>query len=245
MAKPQRRTSAAASNPARDRRTASRLSAALHVRPIADTPPVPAVKVQPASHLEALAAYEQGIHHLQEHDFAWAADIFGRVLAAFPEEREICERARLYLALCDRHLRPAIDEPQSQAERIYAATLALNAGDVDRAIYYLDSVRRDDPVNDQVLYMLATAHAQRGNVQVAIPYLQQAIESNPDNRVLARFDPDLEDLRAEDTIAALLEPPLLHPNGDRTSVSRSLGNDGPVRRSLGEGGRSARTRSAR
>jgi tetratricopeptide (TPR) repeat protein len=107
------------------------------------------------------------------------------------------------------------------AERIYAATLALNAGDIDRAIDYLDGVLREDPANDQALYMLATAHAQRGNVEVAIPYLEQAIASNPDNRVLARFDPDLAGLRAEDTIAALLESPLLHTDGDRKRSVRT------------------------
>jgi len=162
-----------------------------------------------------VALYEQGVCQIQQHDFARAADFLGLVVSAFPQERELCERARLYLSLCDRQLRPAADEPQSLAERIYAATLALNAGNVARAIEFLEGVVREDSTNDQALYMLATAYAQRGELQVAIPYLQQAIASNPDNRVLARVDPDLADLRAEDTIAALLESPLVQPDGDR------------------------------
>jgi tetratricopeptide (TPR) repeat protein len=172
-------------------------------------------------HIEAIGIYEQGIRQIQEHDFARAAELLQSVVSRFPEERELGERARLYLALCDRQLRPVPDEPQSSDERVYAATLALNAGDLDRAIEYLDRVRRDDPAHDRALYMLATAHAQRGNLEVAIPYLQQAIESNPDNRVLARVDPDLAGLRAEDTFAALLESPLLQPNGDPKRPVRS------------------------
>jgi tetratricopeptide (TPR) repeat protein len=189
--------------------------------------------------LEAVAIYEQGIRLIQQHDFIRAADLLNRLVAAFSEERELCERARLYLTLCDRQIRPALDEPQSLSERIYAATLALNAGESGRAIGYLDSVRRDDPANDQALYMLATAYAQLGNVQVAILYLRQAIESNPDNRVLARFDPDLADLRAEDTIAALLESPLL-PLDSHDKQARSL-RAGPN----GDRNRSTRGRSAR
>ncbi len=230
MAKHQRRTAAAASRAARtapghpgaSTPSRSRTPESEHTQP---EPEGPNRKRQ--SYLEAVVVYEQGIRQIQQHDFARAADLLGRVVTAFPQERELCERARLYLSLCDRQLRPATDEPQSLAERIYAATLALNAGTVDRAIAFLRGVLRENPTHDQALYMLATAYAQRGDVQVAIPYLQQAIESNPDNRVLARVDPDLAGLRAEDTIAALLESPLLQRDGDRNRK------------------RSVRTRSAR
>lgn len=173
-----------------------------------------------ASYPEAVGLYEQGVRLIQQHDFARAADLLSRLVSSFPQERELCERARLYLSLCDRQLRPAASEPQSLPERIYAATLAMNAGEVERATAYLEGVLREDPGNDRALYMLATAYAQRGNVQVAIPYLQQAIASNPDNRVLARFDPDLAGLRAEDTIAALLESPLLQHDGSSIDSGR-------------------------
>jgi len=206
------------------------------------------------SYLEAVAVYEQGIRQIQEHDFARAADLLNRLLAAFPHERELCERARLYLGLCNRHLRPAADEPQSLAERVYAATLALNAGQVDRAILFLESVLREDSANDQALYMLATAYAQRGDVEVAIPYLQQAIESNPDNRVLARVDPDLAGLRTEDTIAALLASPIARPEGapstlrpaqGRPEQSRGTTSSGSSRAiSRDDGKRSVRPRRA-
>jgi tetratricopeptide (TPR) repeat protein len=183
-----------------------------------DPAPVPvqseSANSKQTSHLEAIALYEAGIRQIQQHEFARAADLLSRVVTAFPHERELCERARLYLSLCDRQLRPAAAEPQSLAERIYAATLALNAGNGARAIDFLEGVLRQDPTNDQALYMLATAYAQRGDLEVAIPYLQQAIASNPDNRVLARVDPDLADLRTEDTIAALLESPLAPPPGE-------------------------------
>ena len=54
------------------------------------------------------------------------------------------------------------------------------------------------------MYLLAVAHAVRGDAGVAIRYLEQAIEANPENRSLARVDPDLEALRRETALAALL-----------------------------------------
>jgi cytochrome c-type biogenesis protein CcmH/NrfG len=84
---------------------------------------------------------------------------------------------------------------------------------------HLNRVRVDEPSNDRALYLLAVAHAARGDVAVAIPYLEQAIEANPENRSLARVDPDLERLRIERGVAALLSaPPRAFP--DRTAGKR-------------------------
>jgi predicted Zn-dependent protease len=163
--------------------------------------------VEDRRHDEAIGVYADAMRHLQARDFGRAAERLRHLITAYPDQREVSERARLYLSLCDSQLHPVPGEPSSTAERIYAATLALNAGRVADAIRHLDQVRREDPANDRALYMLAAAHARRGDAEVAIPYLQRAIESNPDNRVLARVDPDLVGLRAKDTIAALLESP--------------------------------------
>ena len=45
-----------------------------------------------------------------------------------------------------------------------AATLAINGGRYDQAIAHLRLVRDEDPDNDHALYMLAVAHAQRGEL---------------------------------------------------------------------------------
>jgi tetratricopeptide (TPR) repeat protein len=153
---------------------------------------------------DAVAIYERALRNLQQHQFAEAADLLRRVIAGFPRERELLERSRLYLALCDRHVQPPTAEPADTAERLYGATLALNAGATDQAIAYLEPVANDEPSNDQALYLLGVAHAARGNAELAIGYLGQAIEANPENRSLARADPDLEPLRREPGFGSLV-----------------------------------------
>ena len=71
---------------------------------------------------------------------------------------------------------------------------------------HLEPVFRDEPSNDQALYLLAVAHADRGNAELAIRYLEQAIEANPENRALARADADLEPLRREAGFGSLVDP---------------------------------------
>ena len=81
------------------------------------------------------------------------------------------------------------------------------AGRYDEAISHLRLVRDEDPDNDHALYMLAVAHAQRGEHAEAIAHLERAIALNPENRALARRDPDLEPLHDDEAFHPALEPP--------------------------------------
>jgi tetratricopeptide (TPR) repeat protein len=53
--------------------------------------------------------------------------------------------------------------------------------------------------------MLAVAHAQRGEHAEALAHLERSITLNPENRALARRDPDLEMLRNDEAFRATLE----------------------------------------
>jgi tetratricopeptide (TPR) repeat protein len=152
-----------------------------------------------------VALYERGLEALQRHDYPSAIDLLESVLRQYPDERELHERVRLYLNICQRHATPRESTPQSVEERLYASTLAINGGRYDEAISHLRLVRDEDPDNDHALYMLAVAHTQRGEHAEAIAHLERAIALNPENRALARRDADLEPLRQDESFRATLE----------------------------------------
>lgn len=156
--------------------------------------------------------YERGLEALQRHDYRAAIDALEAVLRQYPDEKELHERVRLYLNVCQRQAAQRQDSPQTVDERLYAATLAINGGQYDQAIAHLRLVRDEDPDNDHALYMLAVAHAQRDEHAEAVAHLERAIALNPENRALARTDPDLEPLRDDETFRAALEAP---PNAPR------------------------------
>jgi tetratricopeptide (TPR) repeat protein len=167
-----------------------------------------------STYIQAVGLYEQALRTLQQHNFAKAADLLQHMMASFPDERELIERSRVYLALCERQLKPLTADPQNTAERLYAATIALNAGRPDDAVRHLERILQDNDRHDQALYMLAVSYAQRDATPDAIRYLQQAIEANPENRALARMDPDLDDLRDDDAVSALLDAPSVMRTSD-------------------------------
>ena len=158
----------------------------------AQAPPPPPRK--PAFY-EALAVYEAGVRALQRHDYLAGAEGFRGVIQGYPEERELVERARLYLQVCERENAKRPATPQTAAEWVYAATLALNDGNQDRALTYLGKALETAPDSDHAHYIMAVALTDKGDSAAALRHLQQAIELNPDNRSTAIQDPDLDALR--------------------------------------------------
>jgi tetratricopeptide (TPR) repeat protein len=176
----------------------------------AAAPAPPSASTSPprrSTYIEAVALYERGLDSLQRHDYNRAGDLFESVLRQYPEEKELHERVRLYLNICQRQTTREDPAPQTIDERLFASTIAVNGGRYDEAISHLRLVRDEDPDNDHALYMLAVAHAQRGEHAEAIAHLERAIAMNPENRGLARHDPDLEPLRGDESFRAALEIP--------------------------------------
>src|SRR5262249_2809251 len=160
-----------------------------------------------STYFEAVAIYERGLEALQRHAYAEATSLLESVLRLYPDEKELHERVRLYLNICARQATHREAAPQTIDERLYAATLAINGGQYDQAIAHLRLVRDEDPDNDHALYMLAVAHAQRDEHAEAVAHLERAIALNPENRGLARSDPDLEPLHDDEAFRAALEAP--------------------------------------
>ena len=157
-------------------------------------------------YLEAIALYEQGVAAVQAHDYSRASSILRSVLSRYPEEKELHERVRLYINVCDRHMAPRAVSPSTPEERVFAATLAVNTGNYDEALEHLRRASTESPDHDHALYMLASVLALRDEVDEAVPVLLRAIELNPENRAMARHDPDLEPLRQYNNVRAALEP---------------------------------------
>lgn len=193
--------------------------AAVQARPAPPQPP-PAPPRKPTYH-EAVALYERGLQALQRHDFAAAADALRTVIERYPDERELLERARLYLKVCERELMPQQTDPRTAEERVYAATVALNAGDESAAVHHLQRALAEDPEHDHAHYMMAVAMTRRQDTPAALEHLRRAITFNAENRGLAKQDPDLEPLRETDAFRTVLETPSIRQTAARPSAPKT------------------------
>jgi tetratricopeptide (TPR) repeat protein len=162
---------------------------------------------QRSTYADAVSLYERGMQALQAKRYRDAADTLKAVIARFPEEKELHERAQLYIRVCERQLTPLDATPKTPEERVYAATLALNAGQLDRAIALLTAALQQNASNDPAEYMLGVAYSMKGDLASSLSHITRALALNPDNRELVRKEPDLEAVRQTEQIRAILAAP--------------------------------------
>ena len=151
--------------------------------------------------------YERRLQALQRRDFAASAAALRTVIERYPDERELLERARLYLKVCERELEPKEPTPKTADEWVYAATVAQNSGDEPTALKHLQRALTEDPRHDHAHYLMAVAMAQRGDPGTALEHLRRAVALNPENRSRARQDADLDIVREDPGFRAALDAP--------------------------------------
>lgn len=164
---------------------------------------------------EAVRCFEVGMAALQRHHYMVAAEAFSTVLARFPEERALLDRARVYLDLCDRELRRRPTQPTTPEERLRAATAALNDGDEARAEGFVEAVLAEQPEQDLAWYLSAAIQARRGRREDALAQLRRAIALSPDVAAQAALDPDFDSLHDCEAFHAVTAPPAALPHRAR------------------------------
>ena len=138
--------------------------------------------------------YDRGVAALQKKKLEEAEKNFLDLIQKYSEERELVDRARVYLAVIERQkreARPALTEPE---DFYYAAVLEKNRGNVAAAIEHLKRAARKNG-HGRVDFLLACCYAQNGEADTALVHLKKAIEEDQSNRILARHDRDFDLVR--------------------------------------------------
>ncbi len=165
----------------------------------------PAPPAVAASREQAVETFERGFGALQQRQYDRAASAFKAVIAGFPDEKELQERARVYLTICERQAAGAGPRPRSFEDRINAATVSINRGTLDDGLRLLRDLESEDPQSDHVQYLLTVAYTSKGEVDKALSHLRRAVALNPENKYLSTTDADLEPLRQQAGFLASLE----------------------------------------
>ncbi len=126
--------------------------------------------------------------------------------AAAGPERDVAQRARLHIAMCDRRLEhPPVDLQTAEDHYNYGVAL-INTRKLSEARSHLEAALATSPDADHIHYALALAQALMGDSARACESLRRAIELEPRNRLIARQDADFAPLASHPPFSALLFP---------------------------------------
>ena len=138
--------------------------------------------------------YDRGMAALQRKKIEEAERHFLELTQKYPDEKELIDRARVYLAVCDRQKNASAVSLSEPEDFYYAAVLEKNRGNVDAAIEHLKRAARKNG-GGKVDFLLACCYAQRGDSGSALEHLRRAIGEDQRNRILARHDRDFDPVR--------------------------------------------------
>lgn len=126
--------------------------------------------------------------------------------AADGPERDVAQRARLHLAMCERRLQQTALNLRTAEDYYNYAIALLNTRQIEQARTHLERALEMAPDADHVFYALAVAQALSGDATGAHDYLKRAIELEPKNRIMARQDGDFASIGGQAPFQALLYP---------------------------------------
>jgi|SRR6476659_585838 len=147
--------------------------------------------------------FDRGIGALQKKRFEEAEKNLLDRSQKYPDEKELVDRARVYLAVCERQkraARPALIEPE---DFYYAAVIEKNRGNVSEAIEHLKRAAKKNG-GGRVDFLLACCYAQNGETGTALEHLKMAIVEDQRHRILARHDRDFDPVRDSPEFQELL-----------------------------------------
>jgi tetratricopeptide (TPR) repeat protein len=154
---------------------------------------------------QQLRLYEEALALFQAQKFNRARAVFIRVLEGV--NKEFGDRARMHLNICeqrmDRYTMPVL----RSAEDHYTHGVALmNLGRWDEAREHLDRAHKAASKSDHIIYAMAALDCLCGEADSAMKNLAVAIQLRPENRYLARNDPDFAFLQDDPRFTELLYP---------------------------------------
>jgi tetratricopeptide (TPR) repeat protein len=163
----------------------------------------PAPQGPPPGHKQR-AAFEAAMKVFHARKFKEARELFEE--ASNGPERDVAQRAKLHMAMCDRRIgQPAVELGTAEENYNYGIAM-LNSRKVQEARTHLEKALAIAPDSDHIHYALALTLALSGDLAGAHDNLRRAIELEPRNRLIARQDADFAPIVNQPSFQALIYP---------------------------------------
>jgi len=188
------RKAAAAKKPVVSRvKTTQKQAAVRAIRPTPAPPPPPRPPTQDES--AALVAFERAHKEFARGRFAEARNQFRILVDKYSQVAEVAARARTYLAIAESRLRTESILPRDADSLYDRGVIELNRGEYVAAQEMFERALKREPEAAHIHYGLAATRARLGSIDLALESLQRALDLQPNLRVRAQHDHDLNPLR--------------------------------------------------
>jgi tetratricopeptide (TPR) repeat protein len=165
------------------------------VRAVRPSPAPPPARPPTQDESAALVAFERAHKEFARGRFAEARNQFRILLDKYSQVAEVAARARTYLAISESRLRTESILPRDADSLYDRGVIELNRGEYVAAQEMFERALKREPEAAHIHYGLAATRARLGSIDLALESLQRALDLQPNLRVRAQHDHDLNPLR--------------------------------------------------
>jgi tetratricopeptide (TPR) repeat protein len=155
----------------------------------------------------ALKTFERAHKEFTRGRFAEARNQFRFLLDKYAQVSEVAARARTYLAIAEARLRTESMLPRDADSLYDRGVIELNRGEYVAAQEMFERALKREPEAAHIHYGLAATRARLGSIDLALQSLQRALDLQPNLRVRAQHDHDLNPLRNDPDFDKLVFQP--------------------------------------
>lgn len=152
----------------------------------------------------ALKAFEAAHKEFSRGHFAEARSLFRSLVEKYSSVSEVTARARTYLAVAESRLRTDYALPRDADSLYDRGVIELNRGEYVAAQELFERALRREPEAAHIHYGLAATRARLGAIDTALKSLERAFNLQPNLRIRAQRDQDLNPLRSDPEFEELL-----------------------------------------
>jgi len=174
-------------------KTTQKQAAVRAIRLAPTSPPTPRPPTVDES--AALIAFERAHKEFARGRFAEARNQFRVLVDKYSQVSEVAARARTYLAIAESRLRTESILPRDADSLYDRGVIELNRGEYVAAQEMFERALKREPEAAHIHYGLAATRARLGSIDLALESLEKALNLQPNLRVRAQHDHDLNPLR--------------------------------------------------
>ena len=174
-------------------KTTQKQAAVRAIRPAPTPPPPPRPPTVDES--AALIAFERAHKEFARGRFAEARNQFRILVDKYSQVSEVAARARTYLTIAESRLRTESILPRDADSLYDRGVIELNRGEYVAAQEMFERALKREPEAAHIHYGLAATRARLGSLDAALESLEKALNLQPNLRVRAQHDHDLNPLR--------------------------------------------------
>jgi tetratricopeptide (TPR) repeat protein len=168
-------------------------------RPLVFKRPTPLLPPPQPTHDEAAALrlFEAAHKDFTRGRFVEARHQFRSLVEKYASVSEVTARARTYLAVSEARLRTELALPKDADSLYDRGVIELNRGEYVAAQELFERALRREPEAAHIHYGLAASRARLGAIDTALKSLRRAFDIQPNLRIRAQRDQDLNPLRSD------------------------------------------------